>query len=60
MKAVGDLDRGGCPVTRALGMSGRAITRDHFHPWVLPKPLRHGLRGAIREKRHWLTALQVH
>ena len=60
MKTVRDLGGGGGPLARTLSIRLRAVTRDDLHPWMLPEPLRHGVRGAIREQRHRLAALQVH
>src|SRR5712691_2220067 len=59
MKTVRDLGGGGGPLARTLSIRLRAVTRDDLHPWMLPEPLRHGVRGAIREEGHGLTALQI-
>jgi hypothetical protein len=59
MKTVGDLDRRGCSLVSAIGVSFRAITRDHLHPRMLPEPLGQGLGGTIREEGDRLAALQI-
>ena len=59
MPAIGDLRGGGRPLTRPIGVGGRAVTRDHLDARMCLEPLRQGVGGAIREQRHGLPALQI-
>ena len=59
MKAVGHLDRCGCPLPRALDIGRRTIPRDHLDTWMFPEPLRDGVGGTIREERDRVAALQI-
>ena len=59
MKAIGNLRGGGGPVTRPVGVGGRAVARDHLDSRMGLEPLRQGVGGAIREQRHGLPALQI-
>jgi hypothetical protein len=59
MKTVGDLDRRGCALVRAIGVSFRVIPRNHLHPRMLLEPLGQGLGGTIWEESDRLAALQI-
>ena len=59
MEAVGNLGGRRGALACALGIGTRAIPRDDLYPGMLPEPLGHGVRGAIRQQGHGLAALQI-
>lgn len=59
VQPVGDLDRRGCALVRAIGVRLRAITGDDLHPRMLLEPVGQGLGDAIWEERDRLAALQI-
>lgn len=59
MKAVGDLRGCRSPLPRALGIGGRAITRNDLDSRMLAQPLGQSLGRALRQQRNRVAALQV-
>ncbi len=60
MEAVRDLGCLGGAFASAFRVGAGAIPRDDLYPRMLPQPLRHGRRGAVRQQGDRLAAFQVH
>ena len=59
MLAVSDLECRWCTNSRTTRVFGRAITRNHFHAWVVAQPSGEGFRCAIDKPVNWSPLFKV-